>query len=61
MSDDGNEIAIWSISLDLECPKCHHMWDVSGDCPDIHVGEVGTGNMATCPKCDHEFEFNTEY
>lgn len=61
MSDDGNEVATWEISLWLECPGCHRGWDVSSDCPDIEVGETCRNNEATCPNCGKEFQFNTVY
>lgn len=62
-------MATWSISLDTECPKCGHDFDLlaelsanSTGIEPIEYGTPRTNNYETsCPECRHEFEVCFEY
>ena len=59
---DKNTTAYWNLSLDTECPKCGHnfdllcdadFWEFSGAkqaCEEIK------GYETCCPECNHEFK-----
>jgi hypothetical protein len=64
------KIAVWSISLDTECPQCGHSFDML--CTDdfwegkkftaVEHGTDRTENVeAYCPKCAHEFSVDLAY
>jgi len=66
--------AIWSFSLDTECPKCGEDFDVNsagenGTCyiedVRLQVCEQDTYNSKNieveCPNCKHEFIVDCEY
>jgi len=64
---DKNTPAYWSLSLDTECPKCGHnfdllcdadFWEFSGAkqaCEEIE------GYETCCPECNHEFKTDFVY
>ncbi len=62
--------AIWSISLDVECPKCEEYVDLL-NAPDFwdgrhfemceHHTPRTTNFEAQCPLCDHEFLVDFDY
>jgi predicted RNA-binding Zn-ribbon protein involved in translation (DUF1610 family) len=56
--------ATWNISLNCDCPKCGHEFDMLDDVEffdgnNIQVGEHETSRTtdmeASCPKCGHDF------
>lgn len=59
-----NEIAIWHISLDVECPKCGTCFDLTNDDDFYHnfePAEDAKDYEAVCPECSHEFMVDFEY
>lgn len=62
--------AVWSLSLDFECPNCKDSVDLL-DYPDFWDGrDLGVCENSTeksrnvsvqCPECDHEFVVDLEY
>lgn len=63
--------AVWTVSLDTECPACHKdvdlltypdFWDGRGD---LACGEHMTPRTdaldVVCPECGHEFEVTCVY
>jgi len=65
-----NERATWSISLDVDCPKCEEYFDILNtpdfwDRRELDIGEHGTerskGIEVQCLKCGHEFKVDLEY
>ena len=64
---DKNTPAYWSLSLDTECPKCGHNFDLLCD-PDFwevsgakQACEEIKGYEACCPECNHEFKTDFVY
>jgi len=65
-----NTCATWSISLDVDCPKCEEYFNIL-DTPDfwedrqLDLGEHETarsrGIEVTCPECGYEFTVDLEY
>lgn len=61
--------AEWSLSLDAQCPKCKHIFDLrdelSENASPIQVCEtdtVATRDYETeCPECGHEFTCDFVY
>lgn len=61
--------ATWSISLDVECPKCEDMIDITNAddfwCNGMQAAEHDTPRTTdyevTCPNCAHEFVVDFEY
>lgn len=66
----SENVAVWNISLDCECPNCKEDVDLL-DCDDFwhgvkfEAGEWGTKNTRDvevyCPKCGYEFKVDFEY
>lgn len=67
-----NYTARWSFSLDTECPKCEHYFNmdsingysyVIGNELDILEQDTvkSTNIEVQCPRCDHEFIIDCEY
>ena len=57
--------AQWSVSLDVDCPKCGKYVDLL-DTPDfwdgrggLHIAEAVPSLSVNCPKCDHQFTVST--
>lgn len=57
--------AVWSASLDCECPACKEevdlmeepdFWDGK---PELQIAQDVKGLEVVCPKCGHEFEVDT--
>ncbi len=64
---DKNTPAYWSLSLDTECPKCGHNFDLLCD-PDFwefsgakQACEEIKGYETCCPECNHEFKTDFVY
>lgn len=64
---DKNTTAYWSLSLDTECPKCGHNFDLLCD-PDFwefsgakQACEEIKGYETCCPECNHEFKTDFVY
>ena len=65
-----NVIAVWDISLDVDCPKCEEYFDIL-QIPDfwdgrtLDLGEHGTDRSRdieiVCLKCGHAFKVDLEY
>lgn len=61
--------AEWSLSLDTQCPKCKHVFDLRPDLVDdaSSVEACETNTVATrdyetaCPECGHEFTVDFVY
>lgn len=61
--------AEWSLSLDTQCPKCKHVFDLRPELVDgaLPVEACETNTVATrdyetaCPKCGHEFTVDFVY
>lgn len=58
----ANVTAVWSISLDVECPQCNHGFDLAEDpdfwhCQDdgFQAGDDANDVAVTCPECGHKF------
>lgn len=55
--------AVWSLSLDCQCPECEHDIDLmdiddfwgSGIQPIEHDTKKTKEYEVTCPECEHEF------
>lgn len=61
----ADTVAIWSISLDTQCPKCYHDFDIMDYDRDAIEGvaalQTGRDIDITCPECEHEFEARLEF
>ena len=66
----ATDTATWSCTLDTECPKCKHDFDMLEeqdfwDGTEFEICEHHTertrGIDAVCPECSHEFKVDFEY
>lgn len=63
----SNSVACWSFSLDVDCPKCEHYFDLLehddfwDGRPDSFSVLHSKNEDATCPECGHEFVCDFEY
>ena len=62
--------AVWSISLDCDCPKCAADFDLLDNSdfwcgakfqPIEHGTDLTTDVEAQCPECGHEFVVDFQY
>lgn len=61
-----SNIATLSASLDIDCPKCKHRFDLfENDCDDIYFPPIFSnhwdflnGEEVFCPECEYEFEIS---
>jgi hypothetical protein len=61
---EKRETYYWTISLDVDCPKCQYNFDAN-DTPDFceelqdkQVCEAVKDVSVICPECNHEFRFD---
>ncbi len=61
----SNIPATWSISLDLNCPKCNEQIDLIDDDSFKESGinplERAHGYETSCPHCEYEFLVDLEF
>ncbi len=63
----ANEIAEWTVELNVSCPKCHHLFDVTCE-QDFweysgikRAGQCKEDHETACPECGHEFKCDFVY
>lgn len=63
----ANVKAEWTIALDVNCPKCNHLFDLTCE-QDFweyagikQAGETKDDYETVCPECDHEFKCDFVY
>lgn len=59
-------LAMWSISLDVDCPGCGKLVDLLRyadfwDGRKLAIGESSEDEEVKCPKCGHEFSAEIVY
>lgn len=60
--------AAWTVELNVHCPECNHLFDLTDTDDFWHGVEAGehetprtTDVECCCPECDHEFTCDFTY
>jgi hypothetical protein len=64
----SNVKAEWTVELNVNCPECNHLFDLTETddfWADVEAGEHETPRTTDfwccCPECDHEFTCDFSY